>query len=62
MAAQTDWTPAIGLQVRVTTNAGDVIEGEIFTFDANTNCVVIGGVLLPPHPPAGRRRPAAGLW
>ena len=44
----TDWTPAIGLQVRVTTTAGDIIEGEIFTYDANTNCVVLGVYRLPP--------------
>ena len=32
----------IGMQVKVKTAGGETIEGEIFTYDANTNCVVLG--------------------
>lgn len=31
-----------GVRVRVTTSTGAVVEGEIFTYDSNTNTVVLG--------------------
>ena len=31
-----------GVRVRVTTSTGEAVEGEIFTYDGNTNTVVLG--------------------
>lgn len=33
--------PAVGMRVAVETSAGDKVEGEVFTYDANANCVVL---------------------
>ena len=39
----------VGVAVKVTTSLGEVVEGTIFAYDANTNCVVLGACA---HPPA----------
>ena len=36
----------VGLMVRIKTSLGEEVEGEIFSFDANTNCVILFDILL----------------
>ena len=38
-----------GMRVKVTTSLGETVQGEIFTYDSNTNCVVLGARSVPPH-------------
>ena len=41
----------MGMRVAVETSAGDKVEGEVFTYDAKTNCVVLGAPPYNPAPP-----------
>jgi hypothetical protein len=43
-AAGMEWV--IGVRVRLKTSFGDEIEGEIFSFDGTTNCVVLTHILF----------------